>query len=1406
MRKIIVALMILVVMLSAAVVPVDRAKTVAQNYYEHYAPATNSSAVQNVLTKEYMGQPTWYVVQFTKGFVIVGADDNVRPVLGYSFSSPIDEDLYNMQNPFIARFTTFDKQIVHEIREQNIQVAEMQNEWKKIESKDFPSTKALQTAGPLLETTWGQNYPFNSQCPAGCPVGCVATGMAQIMRFHLGPETGAGSNSYNDLSGDTTGSHSVDFSTQTYDWSLMMTLNGATGGQDEVDELGKLNYHLGVSVNMDYNTDGSGAFMTTATTAYQNNWGFTGANRIYVGDTPAQNVYYATIMSNIDDNQPMEWAGTGAGGGHAYVMDGYNVDTIEGIYQYHFNWGWNGSYDGWYYLDDMTPGTSDFTLGQEFIEGLYIDGLLAQMPPPNNLQGSVDAQGNVDLTWDVPTTVDPMGTLIDYYIYRENEFIGAVGGTTPRAYTDEVLPEGSFDYVVRAIYENPDGNSLPTNVYSAVVVPDPNYPVPLSLTATSYVNNRSYIDLAWSKPFIGTFYVNDDFESNAHFDPPAGWWQKGSNDTYPNVNTWSDLDPGVGLPGFVSIHKDYYPQWVFQGNLSAGANGDGEEFTYTYMITDDSFTLPGGVGVVDYYTFYYAGTLQGVFLFSGTAGGSPSGNITPLRDYDTGDEAWAHDEVSLAAYSGTYRFGFYKLTIGGGSLLAFDNVILGFDSYPAGNQPTSYEIYNNGVFEKSVPVTGLTESVQSTDFTDGWNQYYVRAVYSGPEYSIASNKKSAWMDANPVPTYIEGAWDDINTECDLSWYAPGHYPPHYFGYEWENDSWNYLASVAGGGLGGGELQKARTYFTAEDFGMGYNIYIDEILTYWFEDVGIDDWSSDQFRIIIGIGDEGSETPLHTSAWQTADPEGYACIYALPSTQTITEDWYVEVELGDTGGTPTVITNVHEEGVDDDQWNSVWYWTGDGGSYEAGWYSYSYDSPYEFEDFAIYCYGYNDEPTITKMAPPAREPQEFTSLKANTAPRNEVAALGQPTLHRDLLVNHLKPAGKGLDGYNVYRNGAYYDYTTAKTYSDTSPLSGNEYYVTAVYSSPVGESDSTFHVIVGPPPVIGVPASIAESVPFESTDVGSFDISNTGLGDLNYTITKVYDGYLSQQVGVTFHSEDFASWPGTYTVVSNFTDGGGYAYLEGGKTPVSGEILSEVFDTSNATNVFVDFYSDFDFSGGGAVAVNYYDGASWTEIYATGSDATGTQHIEITGVGPNTQLQFIGTGLGRQGSNASWQIDDISVTGDLVVPYTWLTITSSLTGTVTPSSSNQIDYSIDTAGLTDGLSYDCDITVTSNDPGSPDVIPMTLTVEAGGTLEAPVLNAPTINGANIEFTWPAVSGATSYNVYTSADPYGTFTLTDNTGTNSYSAAYGDKLFYYFTSTDAKTAAPKTIYIAKPKSVR
>jgi len=218
MKRALLLVLVVCAVLSAAVVPIDRAQKVAENYYRNYAPvALKNATVQKVITKEYLGQPTWYVFAFDKGWVIVAAEDNVRPVLGYSFTSPIDEDLYNMNNPFLSRFSSFDRQIVHSIREKDVVVLNKQKEWKDIENKVFPFSSSKSAKGPLMQDLFHQNYPFNDLCPGGAPVGCVATSFTQVMRFWEGPATGPTILSNSDNSGAVQASYTIPVSERTYD-------------------------------------------------------------------------------------------------------------------------------------------------------------------------------------------------------------------------------------------------------------------------------------------------------------------------------------------------------------------------------------------------------------------------------------------------------------------------------------------------------------------------------------------------------------------------------------------------------------------------------------------------------------------------------------------------------------------------------------------------------------------------------------------------------------------------------------------------------------------------------------------------------------------------------------------------------------------------------------------------------------------------------------------------------------------------------------------------------------------------------------------------------------------------------------------------------------------------------------
>ncbi|MDY0017166.1 MAG: C10 family peptidase [Candidatus Delongbacteria bacterium] len=381
MKKFLLFILSLTIFLSAAVVPVERAQKVAENYYKNYAPVTEKgNAVQKILTKTYLGQPTWYVVQFTEGWVIVSADDAVRPILGYSFDGKITEDLSNMQNPFVNRFSYYDRQIVHTVRERGYVDGKSSAEWKEIENNNFPKGSRAIVVDALIETKWGQGWPWNEMCPTDslgkCPAGPVAIAMAQIMMFHCSAFA-AGSIIYlwDGGVGGEEQTISVSFSNADYTYGLMPILPAQYDVLLEIDEVSKLMYHCAASVETQFSSEGSGAFLADVTYAFEYYFCYDSIiSYNYLGTIVDPEIFSTTIRSNLDNYEPLIWGGSGLDIGHAFILDGYTDD-----YWYHFNWGWEGNFDGWFQLTDLTPGENEFTYSQSCVNNIFVYG---PYPPP----------------------------------------------------------------------------------------------------------------------------------------------------------------------------------------------------------------------------------------------------------------------------------------------------------------------------------------------------------------------------------------------------------------------------------------------------------------------------------------------------------------------------------------------------------------------------------------------------------------------------------------------------------------------------------------------------------------------------------------------------------------------------------------------------------------------------------------------------------------------------------------------------------------------------------------------------------------------------------------------------------------------------------------------------------------
>ena len=306
----------------------------------------------------------FYIFNSEQSFVVVSAERSAYPVLAYSFTSSLD--LENIP-PAVAMYLDNYACEIEEIRSKKIPThLEIQQAWDNFSKSTKTNTTSIKAVSPLLTSTWNQGCFYNSQCPVDAQgpcgyvlTGCVATAMAQIMNYNAFPASGIGNNIYLPSGGYPT--QNVDFSAATYIWDSMP--NALT---KENFHVAQIMHHAGVSVNMDYSATGSGANSGHARQALVNNFAYPTYSQYLLKQYFGNAMWTELLQEELYSERAIYYRGNNSSGdgGHAFVCDGF-----QGTDHYHFNWGWGGSADGYYYTNSLNPG-SVFTYDQGVIIGL----------------------------------------------------------------------------------------------------------------------------------------------------------------------------------------------------------------------------------------------------------------------------------------------------------------------------------------------------------------------------------------------------------------------------------------------------------------------------------------------------------------------------------------------------------------------------------------------------------------------------------------------------------------------------------------------------------------------------------------------------------------------------------------------------------------------------------------------------------------------------------------------------------------------------------------------------------------------------------------------------------------------------------------------------------------------------
>lgn len=353
MRKYIILILVIIKYCSQTLLSQGISETeaylIANKVYQSLnfnTPASSSKSKQKSLKQVPLSQikfdnvTGFYAFNYSdSGFVIISKYNRQNPVLAFSSN----EKLNNRDIPPALKIwiTAVEKSINN-----NTSTAQKENPTQELKLGENNST--IGERKPLLKTRWGQGLYYNDFCPNDInsmypnnhvPVGCVATAMGQIMKYWEYPKKGMGANSYNH---QKYGNIETTFSESNYQWDLMTDKSFYKSSP-----IAKLLSDCGIAINTNYTATQSYAGTADATQSLKNNFGYKNTAKCISKQNYSTDAWNCKIRNELDQGRPvlMQGSTNDEKYSHAFVCDGYKGDY------FHFNWGWEGAFDGYYIID-----------------------------------------------------------------------------------------------------------------------------------------------------------------------------------------------------------------------------------------------------------------------------------------------------------------------------------------------------------------------------------------------------------------------------------------------------------------------------------------------------------------------------------------------------------------------------------------------------------------------------------------------------------------------------------------------------------------------------------------------------------------------------------------------------------------------------------------------------------------------------------------------------------------------------------------------------------------------------------------------------------------------------------------------------------------------------------------------
>jgi len=443
--------------LGAQTIEIEQIKQVAINAFsERTGSDTKQLKIYQIIPLGVSDEILIYVLNFQPdGYIVISNEEAAEPILGYGIGSVFSP---GQVPPGLQSLLDGYKNEILSIRKSGIKpTIELAEKWIRYSSKDFARNrlKSYTPGNVLLETSWGQDGGYKQKCPEypntnqHCLVGCGGVALGQILYYwgcRVFPD-----DTISYLPENFQDSVKVWFYNQRYNWAAM-----SRNSSDTVNA--RLLFHSAASVSSNFGLNYTSSIIYAAVWAFRNYWGFNCSNADEKNDyNQNPNDWILLLKESLDEGYPVYYTAEKDNDSiaHAWVVDGYNSNN-----EFHCNWGWAGSYNGWFTLGSLNTLNGNYNTDQRAIFEIYplLDGCLG-------MGGSnvICYESNQTYTVTIPTTASLQ--------WVKSSKLTQVGGNTGTSYTVYANIEESDTANIRVYIKNSKGQLFMTRTRNVWVGP-----------------------------------------------------------------------------------------------------------------------------------------------------------------------------------------------------------------------------------------------------------------------------------------------------------------------------------------------------------------------------------------------------------------------------------------------------------------------------------------------------------------------------------------------------------------------------------------------------------------------------------------------------------------------------------------------------------------------------------------------------------------------------------------------------------------------------------------------------------------------------------------------------------------------------------------------------------------------